>query len=79
MAVAVRSPIPGMARKSLDFRKLLGERLELVLDASALVLEFSNLGAGITEMRTEHVGQIRISVFDEFEEGGHDEVERPLG
>ena len=64
----------GNGEKSLDFRKLLGERLELVLDASAFVLEFSNLGAGITEMRTEHVGQISISVFDEFEEGGHDEV-----
>ena len=74
MAVAVRSPMPGMVEKSLHLRKLLGERLELVLDANALVLELSNLGARITQVRTEHVGQIRISVFDELGDGGHDEV-----
>ena len=39
-----------------------------------LVLELSNLGARITQVRTEHVGQIRISVFDELGDGGHDEV-----
>ena len=64
----------GNGEKSLHLRKLLGERLELVLDASALVLELSNLGARITQVRTEHVGQIRISVFDELGDGGHDEV-----
>ena len=67
--------IPGIGLlKSLHLRKLLGERLELVLDASALVLERSNLGARITQVRTEHVGQIRIGVFDELGDGGHDEV-----
>ena len=44
----------GNGEKSLHLRKLLGERLELVLDASALVLELSNLGARITQVRTEH-------------------------
>ena len=68
----------GNGEKSLHLRKLLGERLELVLDASALVLELSNLGARITQVRTEHVGQIRISVFDELGDGGHDEVSAVL-
>ena len=40
----------GNGEKSLHLRKLLGERLELVLDASALVLELSNLGARITRV-----------------------------
>ena len=74
MAVAVRSPMPGMVRSRCTSGSCLASALELVLDASALVLELSNLGARITQVRTEHVGQIRISVFDELGDGGHDEV-----
>jgi len=64
----------GDGEKSLDLSELFGECFELVLDACGLVLELSNLGASITEVRAEHVGQIRISVFDELGDGGHDEV-----
>ncbi len=48
----------GNGEKSLHLRKLLGERLELVLDASALVLELSNLGARIISgLLNQHLSQ----------------------
>jgi hypothetical protein len=46
----------------LDLRQLLGERLELVLDAGALVLELPDLCAGLVEVSAERIGQTGFSI-----------------
>jgi hypothetical protein len=64
----------GNGEEPLDLGKLFGECVELVLDVGALSLERLDLGAGLLEVRAERVREIRVRIFDELADRGHNEL-----